>query len=344
MIKYDAIIAGASFAGLAVARVLRGNILLIDRKSEIGDGQTSTCCSYEHFIKKIGCEDAILQRIDTLTLHIDSKDVVSHLNFPFATVDYKKFCQLLFKDCRAQLLSAKVLGLEGNKVLTDKGNFESECIVDATGWQAVLASSVKKDFVKNGDRSFGIETLPGYKNNAIEIWVNPEFMKKGVTWIFPCGEFSRLGIASYLGKTNIKGGLEIFLKNFGLKITDELHGGFFPHTFGAPTLENIFLVGDSGGQCLPLTGEGIRTAIYFGEKCGKIIQQIIDGKKTRKEGQKEYKDFVLSKKKYYTANSILEKLFTNLPNIFVVCFAKFINLKPVLRYVEKKYVNLANFV
>jgi flavin-dependent dehydrogenase len=30
--KYDAIIVGASFAGLAVASRLRGNILLIDKK------------------------------------------------------------------------------------------------------------------------------------------------------------------------------------------------------------------------------------------------------------------------------------------------------------------------
>lgn len=30
--KYDAIIIGASFAGLAVASRLRGNILLIDKK------------------------------------------------------------------------------------------------------------------------------------------------------------------------------------------------------------------------------------------------------------------------------------------------------------------------
>ena len=40
--EYDAIIVGASFAGLAVARELHGRILLIDRE-EIGEGQTSAC-------------------------------------------------------------------------------------------------------------------------------------------------------------------------------------------------------------------------------------------------------------------------------------------------------------
>ena len=340
--KYDAIIAGASFAGLAVARVLKGNILLIDRKSEIGDGQTSTCCSYEHFIKKIGCEEAILQVIDVEILHCGSEDIVFHLNYPLATIDYEKFCQLLYKKGNTQFLSAKILGIEGDKVLTDKGNFQSECIVDASGWQAVLASSIRNDFVPKNGKSFGIETTPIYKNKAIEIWANPRIMPKGVLWIFPCGGFSRLGIASYLGKTNIKEGLESFVKNFGLKITEELHGGFFPSKFREPTLGNIFLVGDSAGQCLPLTGEGIRPAIYFGKKCGEIIQQIINKEKTREQGLKDYRDFAMSHKKYYTFLLALQNILTNIPNYLVVRFAKFVNLKPVFKYCEKKYIDLAD--
>ncbi len=231
----------------------------------------------------------------------------------------------------------------------------------------VLASCIKKDFVQKGDRSFGIETMPLLENKIIEIWVKPkmkfprggktgasdarnrkclergsgEFLK-GVTWIFPSGKFSRFGIASYLGKTKIKPGLEVFLNDFGLKITDDLHGGFFPHSFRQPVLKNIFLVGDSGGHCLPLTGEGIRLAIYYGEKCGRIIQQIIDGKITLKEGQNDYSRFVNRKKGYYTFLSILEKLFITLPNVFAAKFAKFVSSKSVFKYAEKIYINLAN--
>jgi len=39
---YDVIVVGASFAGLAVARELRGEILLIDRH-EVGSHQTLAC-------------------------------------------------------------------------------------------------------------------------------------------------------------------------------------------------------------------------------------------------------------------------------------------------------------
>lgn len=127
-----------------------------------------------------------------------------------------------------------------------------------------------------------------------------------------------------------------------MKITDDLHGGFFTHSFRQPVLKNIFLVGDSGGQCLPLTGEGIRLAVYYGEKCGRIIQQIINKEKTLEQGLKDYRDFVMSHKKYYTFLSALQKIFTNIPNSWVALFAKFVNLKPIYRYCERKYIELAD--
>lgn len=340
--KYNAIIAGASFAGLSVVRQLRGNILLIDQKREIGAGQKSTCCTFYQTLKNLGCEESILQIIDRVILHIGSKDIVYHLEHPFATFDYQKFCQLLYQKSQAQFLSAKVKGVKEEKVITDKGNFQSECLVDATGWQAILASSLKKGFIPKNGKSFGIETTPFYKNKAIEIRFDPREIPKGITWIFPCQEFSRFGIASYRGETKLREGLKNFLKKFNLKITEELHGGYFTNKFREPIIKNIFLVGDSAGQCLPLTGEGIRPALYFAQKCGKIIQKIIDREKTLKEGQKEYQDFVLKHKKYYIFLSTLQKIFIDIPNFWILCFAKFMSLKSIFKYVEEKYINLAN--
>ena len=341
--KYDAIIAGASFAGLTVAKELKGNILLIDRKAEIGGEQKSTCCTFYHTLKKLGCEKAILQITDTVILHIGSKDITYRLKHPFATFDYKKLCQILYKKSNVQFLQAKVYSVKSDTtVVKQKGNFQSKCIIDAMGWQTVLASSIKKDFIPKKGKSFGLETTPLYKNKTIEIWVNPKMMPKGVAWIFPCNEFSRFGVGSYIGKTNLKEGLEIFLKKFNLKITKNLHGGFFPNKFREPTIGNIFIVGDAAGQCLALNGEGIRQSFYFGEKCGKIIQKIIDREETLEEGLKEYRKFVMGHRKYYTFFSGLQKMFVIAPNFWIAYFAKFISQKTIFKYIEKKYVNFAN--
>ena len=56
MEKYDVIIAGASFAGLAVAsKITNGRALLIDRKY-IGVHQTSACGTTIGLVKEVGCE------------------------------------------------------------------------------------------------------------------------------------------------------------------------------------------------------------------------------------------------------------------------------------------------
>lgn len=60
MEKYDAIIVGASFAGLSVASQLKGKVLLID-KHDIGTVQISACGAPFDVIKEIGCGDSVLQ-------------------------------------------------------------------------------------------------------------------------------------------------------------------------------------------------------------------------------------------------------------------------------------------
>lgn len=58
--KYDAIIAGASFAGLAAASRLKGKILLIDR-NDIGSHQTSACSTLLRVAQNLRCQDSVLQ-------------------------------------------------------------------------------------------------------------------------------------------------------------------------------------------------------------------------------------------------------------------------------------------
>ena len=45
-----------------------------------------------------------------------------------------------------------------------------------------------------------------------------------------------------------------------------------------PTEDGVFFVGDSAGHCLPLTAEGIRTALYFGLACGRELRGVVEGR------------------------------------------------------------------
>lgn len=95
MITYDVIIAGASFAGLAVASELKGDILLLNKK-EIGTEQTSACGTFYNVIEELNCKDSILQTFDRLVFNCPAKEEVKLIE-PLCTIDYEKFCQTMSK-------------------------------------------------------------------------------------------------------------------------------------------------------------------------------------------------------------------------------------------------------
>lgn len=52
-------------------------------------------------------------------------------------------------------------------------------------------------------------------------------------------------------------------------------GNWFPHRLREAGDSATFFVGDSAGHCLPLSGEGIRTAFYFGIVCGREPDRLM---------------------------------------------------------------------
>src|SRR5262252_7868539 len=98
---YDAIIVGASFAGLAVARRLSGRVLLLDR-NEVGAVQTSACGTPLWVPQALGVAHSVLQIHDKLTVRGPSRTVTYDLSaVPFCTFDYKRFCEGLLAQCGA---------------------------------------------------------------------------------------------------------------------------------------------------------------------------------------------------------------------------------------------------
>ena len=49
-------------------------------------------------------------------------------------------------------------------------------------------------------------------------------------------------------------------------------GNWFPHRLRPAAEDGVYFAGDSAGHCIPLSGEGIRTALYFGDRAGREIR------------------------------------------------------------------------
>lgn len=309
---YDVIIAGGSFAGLAVASQLGGKVLLIEPHG-IGEKQTSACGTPLRVPERLGLMDSVLQVHRELVLHTRAYTaVVDVSDDPFCTFDYTKFCRGMAAALQADILKARVLGREGGSVVTHRGRFSAEVLVDASGWRSVLCSQKRKFRDRRRLMNFGIETVTRRRGEKLCFWFDPGELPRGIAWFFPIGNGSRVGVANYVADNRLGLPLEDFLESLGLARA-ETHGGYFPAGLQQPVQDNIFRAGDAAGQCLPLTGEGIRPAVYFGQACGSIIQDILDGRMSRQDGLQAYRSFVAKHRKVYQGLRLTQWLAANLP-------------------------------
>src|ERR1700755_329237 len=112
----DVLICGASCAGLAVARELRGSgarVLMIDRY-EVGERQTSACAAPTEWLVNLGLQDSIRQTFGDLLAHTPAREFRWRLPFTFSTFDYRTLCALLRDQGDAEFETAKVDGRTGN--------------------------------------------------------------------------------------------------------------------------------------------------------------------------------------------------------------------------------------
>jgi len=288
--NYDAIVVGASFGGLAVARQLRGHVLLIDR-NEVGAVQTSACGTPLWVPQTLGVAGSVLQVHDRLNLRTPGRTISYDLSaVPFCTFDYRAFCQGLLAQTSARFLRAGVTGFADGAVTTTEGRFTAPVVVDCSGWRGAVINGAAAD-TTGGAYSFGLETHTALDGRGLWLLLDRKLIPHGLGWIFPVGVGSLIGLGSYVGRSKLRPPLDRYLSEQGLA-AGSYHGAFFPNRLLRATVGRVFAVGDAAGQCLPLTAEGIRPAIYFGTECGRIVQRVLDGEIALDAGLETYRRLV----------------------------------------------------
>jgi len=292
---YDVIIAGASFAGLAVAQALRGYRVLVIDSRPVGEHQTSACATPLSTAHAVGAEKAVLEIHHALVLHAAGHEVSFELENPYATFDYQGFCQAMLAHTDAEVLIASATGYHENVVTTDRGTFSGRYVVDATGWAAALSGGSQARRA-NGVVAYGLETeLPVRPDLSpgLHFYLDRRYVSWGYAWAFPCGQTTRFGIGSFHKGKGLRPALKRLVGDFGQSV-GTVHGGVLSLGFHEPVVGDLFVVGDAAGQCLPLTGEGIRTAIHHGLHCGRAIFGALRGEFVPDQARAFYRDLVLS--------------------------------------------------
>jgi flavin-dependent dehydrogenase len=290
----DVLICGASFAGLAVARELAGtgaDVLVIDRY-EIGERQTSACGIPTLWLEALDLQDSLRQTFDELVIHTPHTTVRYRLPWTFSTFDYRALCGLLAEQGTFEFETAKVDGRTGFAVHTDRGDLHAPLVVDALGWRRVLGAGAN---IQPPDAllSRGLEVHPGGSGQDMEVWIDRSYVPAGYGWSFPAGDELRIGVGSFDPRFHVREPT-VRLADDLLQPAIRYQGNWIPHALRDATEDGVFFAGDSAGHCLPLTAEGIRTALYFGLACGRELRAVVEGRQGRSEALARYHAFSAS--------------------------------------------------
>jgi flavin-dependent dehydrogenase len=308
----DVVVCGASFAGLAIARELAGSgarVLVVDRY-EIGERQTSACAAPTEWLRAMGLEGSMRQTFSDLVIHTPHATARMGLPWTFSTFDYRELCGLLWEQSDAEFETAKVEGRTGTIVHTDRGDISAPLVVDALGWKRVLDGNAHQP--PDAPLSRGLEVHPWGASDELEIWIDRSYVPAGYGWSFPASDEVRVGVGSFDPRFHVK--------EPTLRLAEDLErdpvryqGNWIPHRLRPAAADGIFFAGDSAGHCLPLTAEGIRTALYFGIACGRELRAVVEGRKHRDDALRDYASFSASHRWKFEAMLRVQRLVPRVP-------------------------------
>jgi menaquinone-9 beta-reductase len=320
---FDVLVCGASFAGLAVARELRSTgarVLVVDRY-EIGERQTSACAAPTEWLRNLGLEGSVRQTFGSLLVHTPRAEARWSLPWTFSTFDYRELCRLLWaqRGAGTAFETAKVegraapgddgfavrsasgtVGSRGTPpglafgaapvdVTTDRGTLRAPLVVDALGWRRVLGPGTNVQ-PPNARLSRGLEVHPHGRGDDLELWIDKRVIRAGYGWSFPARDELRVGVGSFDPHDHVKEPTVALAEELDLP-AERYQGNWIPHRIRPATEGGVFFVGDSAGHCLPVTAEGIRTALYFGIALGRELRAVVEGRRTREEALARYGAF-----------------------------------------------------
>jgi menaquinone-9 beta-reductase len=342
----DVLICGASFAGLTLARELEGcgaEVLMVDRY-EIGERATSACAAPTEWIERLGLAGSVRQSFRDLVVHLPGDHVRWQLPFSFSTFDYRALCDLLREGSPScEFATATVEGVtpgQRHAVRTDRGELRAPLVIDALGWRRVLSTgpTVQPPAAR---LSRGLEVHPPGRGDALELWLDPAYVRAGYSWSFPAAGELRVGCGSFDPRDHVRDPTVALARDLGLEAVS-YQGNWIPHQLRDATEAGVFFVGDSAGHCLPLTAEGIRPAFYFALALGRELRHVLAGRATREQALERYRAFCAEHAWQYAAMLAVQHLVGHVTGTAALrAAARFVSRPRVARWVFGHYLGIA---
>ena len=343
--EFDAVIIGASFGGLAAATHLQGSgsVLLVDRQAP-GAGETSACGTVLAVLERLDALDALEQVHPTIAINAAGERVTFRPAYPFATFDYSTLCEILVGRLGGvEVANARFDGIDQEGALQiGARRIRGRVMVDASGWRTVLARQFGAPGSDPARRSVGSEFRHGHGGCDLEFWVRPTGRPDGISWAFPAGGHVREGVGSYTGHGHGLRSDLAALAGVDAMPARAVHGGVFPAHLQNPAAGGVFAVGDAAGQCLPLSGEGIRPALVWGQQAGRHAARVLRGEVSLEEALDDYRRQVLAHRWLYRILEALQAGLLSMPLRLVPKAVRVFAREPVAGVAQRAYWDAAD--
>jgi flavin-dependent dehydrogenase len=291
--RYDLIVVGASFAGLACARTaaLRGlKVAVVERKRDPGEGVRTTGILVKEAAEETDIPSHLTRLIRGVRLYAPNGKYTDHSapGYYFLATDTPNLMRWMADEALragAELLfgTAFKRGLQTDElaVLPDL-DIGARLLIGADGATSTVARVFGLDVNRRflGGVEFELEPEPELDGRFLHCFLDSELAPGYIAWAVPGVGVTQVGLAARHGfRPDARAFLEVYRKRLGLPERRILarRSGLIP---AGATLQRthegrVMLVGDAAGHVSPMTGGGIVQTLRLGRRTAQLAADWI---------------------------------------------------------------------
>jgi digeranylgeranylglycerophospholipid reductase len=292
--RYDLVIVGGSFAGLACARTaaLRGlKVAVVERKRDPGQAVRTTGILVKEAAEEMDVPSHLTRLVRGVRLYAPNGKFTDHSSagYYFLTTDTPNLLRWMAEEASRAgaelMLGAAFKRAEQSDdavTLPDLG-LSTRLLVGADGATSAVGRAFGLDANRRflGGVEFELEPEPELDGRFLHCFLDSELAPGYIAWAAPSVGVTQVGLAARHGvRPDARAFLEVYRKRLNLPERRIIarRSGLIPAgaTLGRTHVGRVMLIGDAAGHVSPLTGGGIVQTLRLGRRTAQLAADWIN--------------------------------------------------------------------
>lgn len=294
MRRFDLIIVGGSFAGLACARTaaLRGlKVAVIERKRDPGEKVRTTGILVKEAAEEMDVPAHLTRLVRGVRLYAPNGKFTDHSSagYYFLTTDTPNLLRWMADEAMragAELMlgaSFKRAEQDDDAVTLPELGLSARLLIGADGATSAVGRGFGLDANRRflGGVEFELEPEPALDGRFLHCFLDSELAPGYIAWAAPSVGVTQVGLAARHGfRPDARVFLEVYRKRLGLpeRRIVARRSGLIPAgaTLTRTHVGRVMLIGDAAGHVSPLTGGGIVQTLRLGRRTAQLAADWIN--------------------------------------------------------------------